>query len=111
MSDTGTAERATIEEWSIGDRIHKARRACRMGQAELAQEVGVSRQTVSNWERGQSTPDLDEALAIATATGSSVGWLAGAPQRSRWSLEHEADRQTAGQVTLPFVTGNPPSHN
>ena len=39
---------------SIGARIAEARRAKKMSQAEAAQELGISTQKLSNWERGYS---------------------------------------------------------
>lgn len=38
----------------IGDRIRAARERMQLTQAELAEKVGVSRATVSNWEQGVS---------------------------------------------------------
>ena len=38
-----------------------------MSQAELAEKIGVTRQTISSWEKGSSFPDVEmlEKLAIA----------------------------------------------
>lgn len=40
----------------LGDRIRKARERRRWTQQELADLVGVSRETVGNWETGQTSP-------------------------------------------------------
>lgn len=40
----------------LGDRIRAAREAKGWTQAELAQKVGVARETVGNWETGVSSP-------------------------------------------------------
>lgn len=41
----------------IGGRLRVARRAIRLSQEDVASEVGVSQQTVANWETGRSPID------------------------------------------------------
>lgn len=43
-----------------------------MSQEELAERVGVSRQTLSKYETGESVPDIDKAMAIADVFGVSL---------------------------------------
>ena len=43
---------------TIGERLLKLRREKNISQEELANELDVSRQTVSKWETDQSQPDL-----------------------------------------------------
>lgn len=43
-----------------------------ISQEELAEKVGVSRQTLSKYETGESVPDIDKAMAIADAFGVSL---------------------------------------
>jgi len=49
----------------VGARIREAREAKGWFQKELAARVHVEPQTVSNWERGQSTPDFDKLELLA----------------------------------------------
>jgi transcriptional regulator with XRE-family HTH domain len=44
----------------IGKKIAAARKAKNMAQNDLADQLSVSYQAVSNWERGQSVPDIDK---------------------------------------------------
>ena len=44
----------------IGKKIAAARKAKNMTQNDLADQLSVSYQAVSNWERGQSVPDIDK---------------------------------------------------
>ena len=50
--------------------IHKQIRSHRnqmgLSQEELAEEIFVSRKSISNWERGSNYPDLDSLLALST---------------------------------------------
>ena len=57
---------------TIGKNIRKLRSAAGLTQDQLAERLFVTRQTVSNWERGTSRPDLDQLEAIAGALGAEV---------------------------------------
>lgn len=54
---------------TIGKNIKKLRTAAGLTQEQLAERLFVTRQTVSNWERGTSWPDLDQLEAVAGALG------------------------------------------
>lgn len=43
----------------FGDRIRSGRRALSLTQRELAEQLGVSNTSISNWEKGLSRPDAD----------------------------------------------------
>lgn len=47
------------------DRLFKYRKANGLSQEELAEKIGVSRQAVSKWERGESSPDTDNLITLA----------------------------------------------
>lgn len=54
----------------LAKNIKRLRTEKNMTQAELAELLHVTRQTVSSWERGNSTPDLELLPAIAEALGT-----------------------------------------
>lgn len=47
------------------DRFYQYRKSNGMSQEELAAKIGVSRQAISKWERGESGPDTDNLIALA----------------------------------------------
>lgn len=49
---------------TVGERLLELRKKKGLSQEELANVVGVSRQTVSKWEVGESTPDFDKILPL-----------------------------------------------
>ena len=49
----------------LADKIIELRKKSGMTQDELAEKLGVSRQSVSKWEGAQSTPDLARILKLA----------------------------------------------
>lgn len=49
----------------IGQKLRQARLATGLTQEGVAERVGVSRQTVSNWENNRSYPDIASLLALS----------------------------------------------
>lgn len=49
----------------LGEKLKQARMKAGLKQEELAQKIGVSRQTVSNWENDRSYPDLGSAVKLS----------------------------------------------
>lgn len=70
---------------TLGERLAKARKDARLDQQQIAEQLGVSRPTVSHWERNRSEPNVTHAARWAEITGVSFGWLAGVAIRSRCS--------------------------
>lgn len=54
----------------LAKNIKRLRQEKNMTQADLAEALHVTRQTVSSWERANSTPDLSLLSAIAEALGT-----------------------------------------
>lgn len=50
---------------NLADRIQSLRKAKGLSQEELADKIGVSRQSISKWEGEQSTPDIDKVLLLS----------------------------------------------
>ena len=59
----------------LGERLYQLRRERRMSQEALADALGVSRQSVSKWENGASTPDLDKLVRLGELFGLSLDEL------------------------------------
>ncbi|MDE5984704.1 MAG: helix-turn-helix domain-containing protein [Eubacterium sp.] len=47
------------------NRLFQYRKANGYSQEELAAQIGVSRQAISKWERGESSPDTDNLITLA----------------------------------------------
>ena len=48
----------------IEDKLLKLRKEKGFSQEEVAERLSVSRQTISKWETGQSTPDFDKIIPL-----------------------------------------------
>ncbi len=49
----------------LSDNIRAYRKKINLSQDELAEKIGVSRQSVSFWENGQTQPTIDNIIALA----------------------------------------------
>ncbi len=49
----------------IAERLYSLRKEHNYSQEELANMLGVSRQAVSKWERGEASPDTDNLIALS----------------------------------------------
>ena len=59
----------------LGNRIREARASKGWKQRELASQVEVEPITVSRWERGATTPDLDVLRLVADATEKPLSYF------------------------------------
>ena len=48
----------------FGEKLYNLRRSAKMSQENLAEKVGVSRQSVSKWENGDAYPEMENILKI-----------------------------------------------
>ena len=64
-----------IPQWSLADRMRKAREVTGLDQTEFGERIGASRATVSNAERGNTTPSRLVIRAWALGSGVPLVWL------------------------------------
>lgn len=64
-------------EYSFGSRLAQLRQSAGLSQQGLADQLSVTRQAVSNWEREQTLPDLDTLRSIARVLGTDLNTLGG----------------------------------
>lgn len=63
-----------IPEWTVGDRLSKARDTAGLSQGDFADEVGMSRRSVVRYESG-SYAKKSVLLLYAMRTGVPLEWL------------------------------------
>lgn len=59
----------------LSQRLYELRKTQNLSQEELADKLGVSRQAVSKWECGESTPDTDNLIKLSHIYGVSLDTL------------------------------------
>jgi len=70
----------------IGSNIQALRKAAGLTQAELADRMNVSFQTVSGWERDEYLPDTARLTELASALNAKVSALFEEETPPRWTL-------------------------
>lgn len=66
----------------FGTRIKALRLSYNLNQVQLAEELRVSKQTVSNWENGNIQPSIDILIRIAKFFSVSTDYLLGLDDRT-----------------------------
>ena len=61
----------------LGKQIYELRKKANLSQEQLAEKVGVSRQTISKWELGETAPDIKQAQILSQIFNISLDELTG----------------------------------
>ena len=65
----------TENKMKLGDKIIYLRRKAGWSQEELSEKLDVSRQSISKWESGQATPDVERIIELSNIFGVSTDYL------------------------------------
>ena len=79
---------------TLREKLIVSRDRAGLSQMELADRLGVSRQAVSRWESGDTTPTMDKLKTLAKIYGVSLDWLCSdaADRELPEAAKPEADR-------------------
>ena len=79
---------------TLREKLIVSRNKAGLSQMELAERLGVSRQAVSRWESGDTTPSVDKLKTLARIYGVSLDWLCSdaADRELPEAAKPEADR-------------------
>lgn len=88
---------------TLREKLIVSRDRAGLSQMELANQLGVSRQAVSRWESGDTTPSVDKLKALAKLYGVSLDWLFGdtadgePPEAAKPEADRNPDEAPAGK--------------
>ena len=87
----------------LSEQIKLCRKQLGMSQADLADAIWVSRNTVSNWERGDTTPDIQSLVLMSALFGLSLDEMVkGDEQVMAQALERDKNHLLiAGETSNP----------
>lgn len=71
----------------ISSRIKELRKQHGLNQFELAEEIGISVDTVRRWESNKQVPRADELSNLASVLGLTVDELLNGPDSQTWELK------------------------
>ena len=75
----------------IGMKLKQARLTAKLTQEHVAEAIGVSRQTISNWENEKSYPDIVSVISLSDLYGISLDDLLKGDQKMIEHLNESTD--------------------
>lgn len=81
---------------TIGEKLLELRKEKSLSQEEVANQVNVSRQTISKWETDQSLPDFDKIVPLCNLYGITTDELLKGEKKSS-EIENEVQRKQQEQ--------------
>lgn len=101
---------STVE---VGRKIAEFRKSRNMTQMELADSLGISYQAVSNWERGNSMPDISKLSELVSVLGCTIDELLGNKKESELFQKiidgNEKEYVKEGKVSIEDVASAGPA--
>ena len=92
----------------FGEIIKKIRTAHNLSQVQLAKELNVSKQTISNWENDNILPSLEMLVRISLFFSVSTDYLLELDDRRYLEITGLTDKQLEHvQQIIRDITGNP----
>ena len=96
-------------EHDIGCKIKAARIEKKLTQEQVAELLGVSRQTISNWENEKSYPDIISVIELSSLYSISLDDLLKGDERMMEHLEEstnvvKSNQKLIGAIILNIIT-------
>ena len=89
------------------DNFRIFRKKSGLTQEDIAEKLGVTRQAVAKWERGETTPDVEFCIKLAELYGTSIdallcnSYITEDDDESKKHAFGVAKLNDKGQITLP----------
>lgn len=84
---------------NIGEKIKNAREEHKLTQTQAAEELMVSRQTISSWENGKSLPDILSVIRMSNLYQISLDELLKGDKAMMKKIEKDAEiRKTVTKI-------------
>lgn len=83
---------------NLADKLIQLRKKNGWSQEELAEQMNVTRQSVSKWESGQAAPDLEKILKLSQLFGVSTDYLL------KEELSESGNINTAREINVKKVS-------
>lgn len=90
----------------LGERIYELRNARNISQVELARQLHVSKQTVSNWENNNILPSVEMLIKLSDYFSVSTDYLLEKGDRKYLEITGLTDKQLAHiQLLIDDILG------
>lgn len=85
--------------------LQKLRNSKNISQEQLADKIGVSRQSISAWESGKSSPELEKLVALSELFEVSLDELTGEIRNTNSTFEKKEYEKTYQKIALLRASG------
>ncbi len=89
----------------LADRLVELRKEHRLSQEALAEKLGLSRQSISKWERAEASPDTDNLIALAEVYGITLDQLLGNDYSKTEQKQESQPEQAEKQLSEKQIKG------
>lgn len=96
-TDSVLHEKEEVPVMTLGERIKEHRKGNGLSQEKLAELAGVSRQAVTKWETGQSSPSTENLFRLAEIFGTTVDLLLNIEGEQNTKQKNIEEEQNAEQ--------------
>lgn len=83
---------------TFSERLISLRRQKGLSQEQLGEQIGVTRQTVSKWELGETTPEMEKLIQLSDIFDISIDQLVG--RQASPEKKAEGGNNSAGSITI-----------
>lgn len=90
----------------IANRLQQLRKQKGYSQEQLADELGISRQAVSKWERAEASPDTDNLILLARLYGVSLDELLSTEETNEEIKEEKNEKNERDFTWEELTDGN-----
>ena len=87
---------------NIGEKIRNAREENNLTQAQAAESLMVSRQTISSWENGKSLPDILSVIRMSELYKMSLDELLKGDKAMMEKIEKDAEIQKVERKLIKY---------
>ena len=90
---------------SIGEKIAEARKANNLTQEQLAELMGVTRQSISRWEQNLAYPEVEKILHLSDILNVSCDYLLKENETRKDGISGEIEKQSVVTRLLKGLVG------
>lgn len=89
----------------LGKNISDLRKKSGLSQEKLAEKINVTRQTISNWELGETYPNPEQLILLSNIFRKSIDELLGNEIHTKESEEQDSDSVKNIYFSLALICG------
>lgn len=85
---------------TLNENIKQLRQSRNLSQVDLAKALGVTKQSISNWENNNIQPSIDMLIHLAQFFSVSTDFMLGLDERKYIEINGLTDQQLAHVTTI-----------